>query len=170
MPTAQPPREIVTIAHNIRSTHNVGALLRTADVFDAHTVYCTGYTPYPEQQRDSRSPALISRLTNKIHKSALGAEETVGCLHHPGVPALLAELRGAGYTIAGLELDDRSVDLTGYEPPDKVALLLGEESAGIPAKLRTSCDVLLEIPQFGTKDSLNVSIAAGIALYSLRCS
>lgn len=162
-------REIVVVAHNIRSAHNVGAFLRTADVFAVSTVYCTGYTPYPAQQGDTRTPGLIHRLTNRIHKSALGAEERVPCVPHPGVSALLAELRADGYAIAGLELDDRAVDIADVDPPAKLALLLGEETSGIPAKLRTSCDVLLEIPQFGTKESLNVSVAAGIALYGLRC-
>jgi tRNA G18 (ribose-2'-O)-methylase SpoU len=159
----------VAIAHNMRSAYNVGALLRTADVFALSTVYCTGYTPYPEQEHDFRSPELISRLNHKIHKSALGAEHTVRCLHHPGISALLSELRTDGFSVAGLEIDDRSVSIAGYRPPDKVALLLGEEVDGIPAKLRAGCDDLLQIPQFGTKDSLNVSVAAGIALYTLRC-
>ena len=163
------PREVVAIAHDMRSAHNVGALLRTADVFSLSTVYCTGYTPYPEQADDTRTPGLVHKLTHKIHKSALGAEEVVPCRFHPGIPALLTELRAAGFTIAGLERDDRAVRLDDYAPPQKVALLLGEETAGISDKLRSSCDVLLEIPQFGTKDSLNVSIAAGIALYRLRC-
>jgi 23S rRNA (guanosine2251-2'-O)-methyltransferase len=162
-------REIVAIAHNMRSAYNVGALLRIADVFALSAVYCTGYTPYPEQERDGRSPELIRRLTHKIHKSALGAENLVRCLHHPGVSALLSELRADGFTIAGLEQDDRAVSIDGYRPPAKLAVLLGEETAGISAKLRGGCDVLLEIPQFGTKDSLNVAVAAGIALYSLRC-
>ncbi|WP_031465798.1 TrmH family RNA methyltransferase [Sciscionella sediminilitoris] len=167
--TEYPERtELVVIAHNMRSAYNVGALLRTADVFAVHTVYCTGYTPYPRQRDDTRSPELISRLGHKIHKSALGAEETVRCLHHPGISALLAELRAEGYTIAGLEVDDRAVNLAGYRPPAKLALLLGEEVHGIPVKLRASCDELLEIPMHGTKDSLNVSVASGIALYALR--
>ncbi len=170
MTGATSEREIVAVAHNMRSAYNVGALLRIADVFSLSTVYCTGYTPYPEQERDHRSPELIHKLNHKIHKSALGAEHLVRCLHHPGVPALLAELRSAGFTIAGLEIDDRSVTVANYTPPDKIALLLGEETAGIPAKLRGGCDVLLEIPQFGTKGSLNVAVAAGIAFYSLRCS
>ena len=163
-------RDIVAIAHNLRSTYNVGALLRTADAFDLSTVYCTGYTPYPEQDRDTRSPDLISRLSNKIDKSARGARELVRCVYHPGIPALLSELRADGFIIAGLEVDDRAVDLADYDPPDKVAVLLGEESGGIPAKLLTSCDVVLRIPQFGAKHSLNVAVAAGISLYSLRCS
>ena len=163
-------REIVAIAHDLRSTYNVGALLRTADVFGLSTVYCTGYTPYPEQEHDSRRPELIHRLNNKIQKSARGAQHLVRCLHHPGVPALLAELRADGFTVAGLEVDDQAVDLARYDPPDKVALLLGEETNGLTARLRTGCDVLLQIPQFGAKDSLNVAVAAGIALYSLRCS
>lgn len=162
------PTELVVIAHNMRSAYNVGALLRTADVFAVRTVYCTGYTPYPRQERDFRSPALISRLGHKIHKSALGAEDTVPCLHHPGVPALLSELRASGFAIAGLEIDDRAISIGDFEPPERLALLLGEEVDGIPAKLRTACDTLLRIPMFGTKDSLNVSVASGIALYSLR--
>lgn len=162
-------REIVAVAHNMRSAYNVGALLRTADVFAVSTVFCTGYTPYPEQEREHRSPELVSKLNHKIHKSALGAEHLVRCLHHPGIAALLAELRAEDFTIAGLERADRAVDIADYAPPDKVALLLGEELMGIPAKLRDACDVLLRIPQFGTKNSLNVATAAGIGLYSLRC-
>ena len=154
----------------MRSAYNVGSLLRTADVFAVSVVYCTGFTPYPEQERERRSPELVSKLNHKIHKSALGAENVVRCLHHPGIPALLAELRAEGFTIAGLERDDSAVDIADYIPPDKVAVLLGEELMGIPVKLRNACDVLLRIPQFGTKDSLNVSVAAGIALYSLRTS
>lgn len=162
-------REIVAVAHNMRSAYNVGALLRTADVFDLSTVYCTGYTPYPEQENDTRPPDLVSRLNHKIHKSAVGAEHVVTCRHHPGINALLAELRTENFTIAGLEIDDQAVNLADYAPPERVALLLGEEISGISAKLRESCDVLVQIPQFGTKDSLNVATAAGIALYSLRC-
>lgn len=162
-------REIVAIAHNMRSAYNVGALLRTSDVFGIDTVYCTGYTPYPKQPDDPRSPGLIHKLDHKIHKSALGAEHTVRCRHHPGMPALLAELRAGGFVIAGLEVDACAVDISEYRPPQRLALILGEELAGIPRRVRESCDALLQIPMFGSKDSLNVAVAAGIALYSLRC-
>lgn len=157
--------ELVLIAHNIRSTHNVGSLFRTADGFGVTRLILSGYTPYPHQDGDSRLPHISARLTKQIHKTALGAELTMPFEYHQQ-PDLQA-LREAGYVIAGLEQDDRSIPLRDFTAPPKLALILGEETKGLTEAQKLACDVLLEIPMRGTKESFNVSVAAGIALYGV---
>jgi len=161
-------RRIVVLAHNLRSVFNVGSLLRTSDVFAVERVYVTGFTPYPSQPDDPRDPGLQARLTKRLAKSAAGAERTMPVTHLSDVYALFDDLRAAGYTVAGLEIDDGAVALGDYRPPDRIALLLGDEVRGIEAPLRERCDVLLQVPMYGQKTSLNVSVAAGIALHDLR--
>lgn len=157
--------EIIVIAHNIRSTHNVGAIFRTCEGFGVKQIILSGYTPYPKIINDPRLPHIANKLTGQIHKTALGAEAMVPFLHQDTPD--LAALKRAGFRIVGLEQDERSVALPLYRPPQKVALLLGEEVHGIDAELRRQCDELLEIPMKGQKESFNVSVAAGIALYAL---
>ena len=157
--------EIIVIAHNIRSTHNIGAIFRTAEGFGVKHIIISGYTPYPAMPNDSRLPHIAQKLTQQIHKTALGAEALVP-FSYQETPDLTA-LKQDGYVIVGLEQDSRSVLLSAYTPPKKIALLLGEEVEGITHDLRDKCDVLLEIPMFGEKESFNVSVATGIALYAL---
>lgn len=161
-------RSIVVIAHNLRSVHNVGSLLRTGEVFAADKVYVTGFTPYPTHPGDERDAKLQAQLTRRMAKAAAGAQQTMPFEPHPEVHALLGSLRREGYVVAGLEIDPDAVALDEYRPGNKLALLLGDEVRGIGPELRDSCDVLLQIPMFGRKASLNVSVAAGIALYTLR--
>lgn len=157
--------QIIVIAHNIRSTHNVGAIFRTCEGFGIKKIILSGYTPYPKQANDTRLPHISQKLSDQIHKTALGAENIVPFEHHetPG----LQLLRDEGFVIVGLEQDERSVMLPDYHPPEKIALLLGEEVEGIAPSLRSECDTLVEIPMKGQKESFNVSVAAGIALYAL---
>lgn len=158
--------EIIVIAHNIRSTHNVGAIFRSAEGFGVSQIICSGYTPYPSSAAgDSRLPHIREKLTKQIHKTALGAESLVPFEYQATLD--LRSLRQLGYRIVGLEQDSKSVLLKNYQPPAKVALLLGEEVEGIEADLRQQCDDLIEIPMVGQKESFNVSVATGIALYSL---
>ena len=157
--------EIIIIAHNIRSTFNVGAIFRTADGFGVRKIILSGYTPYPTQPHDMRLPHIAEKITKQIHKTALGAETTVPFVYSETPP--LNELKAAGYTIVGLEQDVRSVMLPHYHAPAKTVLLLGEEVHGIPDELRAYCDDIIEIPMVGTKESFNVSVATGIALYQL---
>lgn len=161
---------IIVIAHNIRSTHNIGAILRTADGFGVKTVFCTGYTPYPTQPVDARLPHLRDKITQQIHKTALGAELNVPCHYHDDVSALLDDLKQQGFELIALEQAAMSVPLPNLKPPKKVALLLGEEVRGITPDLLKKCAVIAEIPMRGQKESFNVSVAAGIALYQLSCS
>jgi tRNA G18 (ribose-2'-O)-methylase SpoU len=164
----RPHRDLIVVAHNLRSAYNVGALLRTAEVFAAERVYFTGFTPYPAEPGDTREPKLADRLTRKIGKTALGAEHTMSFAHDPNVFGLLGQLREEGFTVAGLEIGPAAVRLESFAPPDRTVLVLGEEVTGISDKLLGHCDVLLQIPMFGRKESLNVSVAAGVALYRLR--
>lgn len=162
--------EIVIIAHNIRSTHNIGAILRTADGFGVSKVYCTGYTPYPTQQNDERLPHLRQKITQQIHKTALGAEVSVACEHVQNIEDLIASLKSDSFTLVGLEQDARATLLSNFKAPQKTALLIGEEVAGIAPNLRALCDDFVEIPMQGKKESFNVSVATGITLYELRRS
>lgn len=161
-------REIIVIAHNIRSTHNIGAIFRTCEGFGVQKIILSGYSPYPTISGDSRLPHISSKLTSQIHKTALDAETMVD-FEYQESPNLKG-LRQDGYIIVGLEQDDRSVLLHEYQPPQKIALLLGEEVHGITPELRAQCEQLIEIPMIGKKESFNVSVATGIALYGLSTS
>lgn len=158
--------EIIVIAHNIRSAHNVGAIFRTSEGFGVHRIILSGYTPYPRlTTNDSRLPHISEKLTAQIHKTALGAETMVP-FEYQESPNLLS-LQQQRYRIVGLEQDTQSIMLPDYQAPKKIALLLGEEVEGIANDLRQQCDDLIEIPMHGKKESYNVSVAAGIALYGL---
>jgi len=160
--------EIILILQNIRSTYNVGAILRTAEAFGVKKVICSGYTPYPVLEKDSRLPHIRLKLDSQIAKSALGAEKFVEIEHHEVLE--LDKLKDQGYTIVGLEQDSRSIEMSKYNPPKKIALLLGEEVLGINNHFVMQCDDIIEIPMHGRKESFNVSVAAGIALYALTTS
>lgn len=157
--------QIIVIAHNIRSTHNVGSIFRTAEGFGVARIILSGYTPYPHLADDPRLPHLSRKITEQIHKTALGAEELVPFEYQPVVD--LAALKSHGYRIVGLEQAARSVSLRNYTPPEKIALVLGEEVEGIPDDLLEQCEDILEIPMKGQKESFNVSVAAGVAIYVL---
>ena len=160
--------EIIVIAHNIRSTHNIGAIFRTGEGLGVSKIILSGYSPYPSLPQDNRLPHIHRKLTDQIHKTALGAETIVPFEYHETLD--LETLRTAGYRVVGLEQDARSIMLPEYSAPSKVALLLGEEVEGITPDLRNACDDLIEIPMVGQKESFNVSVAAGIALYGLTCA
>ena len=157
--------EIVVLVHNIRSAHNVGSIFRTADGLGVAQIILSGYTPYPAVAGDSRLPHIRDKITRDIHKTALGAEETVPFRVADAPP--LAELKRAGYRIVALEQHAKSQPLQHYEPPKKLALLLGEEVSGITEDLLEQCDDIVEIPMQGQKESFNVSVAAAIVLYQL---
>lgn len=158
---------IIVVAHNIRSTYNIGAILRTADGFGVQKVFLTGYTPYPTQPQDDRLPHIRNKITAQIHKTALGAETTVPNEYISDVTHLLARLKNEGYQLIALEQAENSILLPKIKFNDKVVLLLGEEVHGIEAPLIAMCDTIVEIPMQGAKESFNVSVATGIALYEL---
>lgn len=159
--------QIVVIAHNIRSSHNIGSLFRTADGFGVEHIYLTGYSPYPKLERDTRLPHIAEKVTNEIAKTALGAEKTVEFSHLSSPYSLIDGFKVHGYDIVALEQDETSIPLPDFTPSKKTVLILGEEVDGIAADIIKRCDHIVEIPMRGHKESYNVSVAAGVALYAL---
>jgi len=157
--------EIIIIAHNIRSTHNVGSIFRTAEGFGVSKLILSGYTPYPLIENDPRLPHIARKLQSQIEKTALGAESMVP-FEYQEQPDIQT-YKETGYRIVGLEQDKTSIMLPDYKPTEKIVLILGEEVHGIAADLLALCDDIVEIPMTGRKESFNVSVAAGIALYAL---
>lgn len=159
--------QLTLILDNLRSAHNVGAILRSADATGVERVICSGSTPYPRLPRDTRDPVVINRNTRTIAKTALGAEASVNVEHFDDTAAAIAHLRTQKYTIYGLEQTPKSTNLGLFQPHFPTAIIVGNEVAGLPAAVLAACDAVVEIPQRGTKESLNVSVAVGIALYTL---
>lgn len=164
--------ELVLVLDNIRSTYNVGAILRTAEGFGVARVIMSGYTPRVHDA--DLLPHLRDKLDREIHKTALGAEDMLDIYSCGDIMTELMRLKGEGYQIVGLEnnidddrlyrLDDkRLLERLG----DKVVLILGEEVHGINYSLYDIIDLFVEIPMKGQKESFNVSVAAGIAMWGL---
>jgi 23S rRNA (guanosine2251-2'-O)-methyltransferase len=161
-------RQIILIAHNVRSTHNVGSLLRTAEGLGVSKVIFTGYTPYPASKQDTRLPHIAHKLHSQIHKTALDAEELVQWEHNDDIFAALGQLRAQGYSLAAIEQAPGAVQLPDFAPPEKLALIVGREVEGVEPEVLASVDTVLEIPMFGKKESFNVVQAAAMALYHCR--
>lgn len=161
-------REIVVIAHDIRSTHNIGSLLRTAEGLGINHVYISGLSPYPTEPADTRLPHIHQKLTRQIHKTALGAETSQSWSHINMLDSLIVKLKADGYRIVGLEQAPQSVKLPDYKPPQKLAIVLGREVDGLDKNLIKQCDDIIEIPMFGSKESFNVVQAAAMALYHCK--
>ncbi len=159
---------ISVVAHNIRSSHNVGSIFRTCDGFGVEHLYLSGYTPYPTFEGDSRLPHISEKTTSEIAKTALGAEKSVHFSHTPHITTIIEAFKAHEYTIVGLEQDESSIKLPEFKPPNKILLILGEELEGITAEIKQKCDHLIEIPMLGQKESFNVSVATGITLYALN--
>lgn len=173
--------EITLLLHNLRSCHNVGSILRTADGFGVKTVIFSGYTP--RYNDPSLLPHLREKVNHQIAKTALGAEQYLHLETSENIAQTLADLHAQNYLILGLEnnlSDPRKIELnlanfsqirsalcSSKSSVQKLALLLGEEVAGIDQKLYDQIDYFLEIPMRGQKESFNVSIATAIALFCL---
>lgn len=160
--------QIRLVVHDIRSTHNVGSLLRTADGLGVEHVYLTGYTPYPATPADGRLPHISAKLTASIHKTALGAETTVDWSHHSNIITLLEELKRDGFRLVALEQAPGAVKLPDFTAPNKLVLILGREVEGIDPAILKLTDDIVEIPMLGAKESFNVVQAAAMALYQCR--
>ena len=158
-------KKLIVILHNIRSTYNVGAILRSCDGLGVDEVAFVGYTPF----LDKGLPHERAKLAKQIHKTALGAEQSVNWRRIEDLPRFLRQLQAQGYRVAALEQADDSRNLAdGYQQDTDLALILGEEVHGIPADILGCCDEVLEIPMCGQKESFNVSVATGIALWEIR--
>ena len=142
------------ILPNIRSCHNVGAMFRNADAFGVKKIYLVGWTPAPPKPQ--------------IDKVALGAETWIPWEQRKSLKRLITTLKKKGVCVAALEQSNKSVSVNLSKIAGPTALILGNEVSGVPSEILDLCDVVYDIPMCGKKESLNVSVAAGIALFALR--
>jgi tRNA G18 (ribose-2'-O)-methylase SpoU len=146
---------VVLVLDNIRSAHNVGSAFRTADAFGVDKIYLGGICPVPP------SPEL--------RKVALGAEEVVPFEHVQDVVELVGRLKADGYTVVAVEQTVHSIKLDEFQAgSEKYALIFGNEVSGVQQDVVDAADFALEIPQQGTKHSLNVSVSIGVVLWGIR--
>ncbi|MBI4129235.1 RNA methyltransferase [Candidatus Peregrinibacteria bacterium] len=150
----QKKRKMRLLAHNVRSLWNVGSFFRTCDAFAVEKIYLTGYTGHPPRK--------------EITKTAIGAEEFVPWEHHEDPIPIIKKLQKAGWQITALEITPEATDLAKFEPKDRILLIVGHELTGVPPEILTQCDAVVQITMRGKKESLNVAVAAGIALFSLQ--
>jgi tRNA G18 (ribose-2'-O)-methylase SpoU len=156
---AQRTQEIYLLLHNIRSTHNVGAIFRTADAIGVKKIYLSGYTPTPIDR--------FGRARQDISKASLGAEKTIDWEKIMDVFGLIKNLKENNTKIVALEQSKNSVNYKNLNVDSDCLIILGNEVGGIEHDLLNLCDYILEIPMSGKKESLNVSVATGILLYRL---
>ena len=151
-----PESGIVVVLDNVRSAHNVGSAFRTADSFKADKVWLCGICAVPPSA--------------DIHKSALGAEDSVAWEHVADTMEAVRRLKEDGYEIVSIEQTVKSVMLDTFRPEKgkKYALVFGNEVSGVDQKVVDASDFSLEVPQFGTKHSLNVSVTVGVILWHFR--
>lgn len=149
----QSKMRLTVVLDNVRSLNNIGAIFRTCDAFAVERIMLCGISACPP------SP--------EIHKTALGAEESVEWVYFPTTAECIESLQREGYTLCCLEQVKGSVELQDFNPQDgrRYALVLGHEVNGVDQNVVNQCDVCLEIPQLGTKHSLNVSVSGGIAIW-----
>jgi tRNA G18 (ribose-2'-O)-methylase SpoU len=156
-------QELYLILHDIRSAYNVGAIFRTADGCGVRKVYLGGYTPCPADE----DKILKSSADKMIAKTALGAENHITWEKYDDINELIEKLKKEKITIVALEKTKNSISLRGYEKKLPLALILGNEVEGVSDETLEKCDAVVSIPMRGMKESLNVSVAAGIAMYEI---
>lgn len=159
--------DLIVVAHNIRSAHNVGSILRTCECLGVSEVVLTGYTPYPRLTNDTRLPHITDKLSRKISKTSLGAEDYISYAFHEDIHSYIARSRNNGFTILALEQSKNSTNLASFNLKNNSILILGNEVDGIDEGVLKDCDQIIEIKMRGYKESLNVSVASGIAVYKL---
>jgi tRNA G18 (ribose-2'-O)-methylase SpoU len=149
----------ILILPDIRSAINIGAIFRTADAVGISQIFLVGCTPRPTD--------TFGRVQKDIAKSALGAETWIPWKYEKSLIPLINKLKKSGYIIVAIEQDKRSIDYRKFKKTDKIAILLGPEVDGLDKKVLDKCDQILEIPMYGKKESLNVSVACGVALFKI---
>ncbi len=165
-------KNIYLILHNIRSLYNVGSIFRTADAAGVKKIYLTGYTPTPIDR--------FGKIRTEIHKTALGAETTVEWQKYKDIGKLITNLKqktrtdfvvgqrqGRSLLIVAVEQSLKAINFKKFKPRYPLALIFGNEIRGISPQILKKCGKIIEIPMAGKKESLNVSVAAGIILFSI---
>ena len=151
--------QYILILPNIRSAQNVGSMFRTADAVGIDIVYIVGYTPTPLDK--------FGRKRSDIAKASLGAEDTIPWKYSKTLLPLIKSLKKDGYTIIAVEQSKDSIHYQKVKRSPKMAFIMGNEVDGIPASILKVCDFVAEIPMAGDKESLNVSVACGVALFGI---
>jgi len=144
-------KHVVVVLDNIRSTFNVGSVLRTSDGAGVDKLYLCGITPTPDHP--------------KIKKTALGAEDYVKWEHNKNIIEVINKLRKEKYTIVSVEQSDKAVDYKDFEYPNKVAFVFGNEISGVSNYVMEDSDYIVDVEMHGKKNSLNVATTVGIILY-----
>lgn len=158
--TSTPKPDLTVFLYNVRSAHNAGAIARTAEAAGAHTLVLGGYTPGPEDR--------FGRPRKEFKKASLGAEECLRISHTPQPLSALAKLKKSAAFLVAVEQSPRSIDYKKVALSKKpVVVIFGNEVDGLPKPILHIVDVVAEIPMRGRKESLNVSVAAGIVLFRL---
>jgi len=149
------PGRTTAVLHNIRSLHNVGSAFRTADALGIAELILSGYTPYPPRP--------------EISKTALGADQFVHWAHYQGLDEMIGHLKKNDYVLVGIEQTDQSILLPEFTWPaeKKIAVFFGNEVTGLDDDLLPHLHHAIEIPQFGSKHSLNISVSFGIVFYDM---
>lgn len=156
-------KKLFLILHDIRSAYNVGAIFRTADGAGVGKIYLTGYTPCPPDKNKLHK----TQADKMIEKTALGAEKTIAWEKCDDLENLLKKFKKEKISIVALEKTKNSKDIKKFKPSFPAALILGNEVEGVPKSILKKCDAVVSIPMRGKKESLNVSVAAGIAMYEM---
>lgn len=156
-------RQLFLILHNIRSAHNVGAIFRSADGAGVDKIYLSGYTPLPAD----KNKLYKTQAEKMLEKTALGAELSVAWEYCENLNALLEKLKQESCTIIALEKTPTACEINEYKPTFPAVLILGNEVEGVTQDVLEKCDAVVSLPMRGIKESLNVSVAAGIAMYNL---
>ena len=148
---------LTVVVDNVRSLHNVGSIFRTSDAFRVERIVLCGITATPPHA--------------EIHKTALGAEDVVEWVYEKDTLEAVGKLRSDGYRIYAIEQVEESIALQDFsvKPGEKYAVILGNEVKGVQQQVVDACDGSIEIPQFGTKHSLNVSVTAGMVIWEFAC-
>jgi tRNA G18 (ribose-2'-O)-methylase SpoU len=149
----------ILVLLDIRSSHNVGSLFRTSDAVGVDEIYLIGTTPSPIDR--------FGRPQSDIAKTALGAEKSIPYIYFKNFEQAFEKLKNENYTVVGLEQSEAAIDYKAYVANTDTALVVGNEVEGIPKEVLEKNDIIIEIPMRGEKESLNVSVAGGIALYRM---
>lgn len=156
-------KKLYLVLHNIRSLHNVGSIFRTADGAGVKKIFLTGCTAKPIDE--------FGFVKKEIRKTALGAEKIVAWEYCRDIGRLIKKLKksyyGSGTSVIGLEQTNAAIDYKNFKPEFPLALIVGNEIRGLSKKVLERCDAIIQIPMRGKKESLNVAVACGIAIYEI---
>jgi 23S rRNA (guanosine2251-2'-O)-methyltransferase len=157
-------KKFVLILHRIRSAYNVGSMFRTADGIGVDKIFVTGFTQAPSEKKYE----LQTKAEKMLSKTALQAEKYVEWEQGKNISKVIDKLKKEDFQILALEQDEESIDYKKFKPNKKIALIVGNEPRGIDKRIIKKCDNIIDIPMRGKKQSLNVSVALGVAGYELK--